>query len=71
MCLTWDPDALPEGISLESPLAGADGVVVVDVAEGVDAAHSHARVRALLVDASQVGGALRGDKCIRYNSFAS
>ena len=55
---TWNPDALPEGVTLEASLAAADGVVVVDEAKGVDAADADAGVGALLVDAGQVGSAL-------------
>ena len=55
---TWNPDTLPEGVSLESSLAAADGVVVVDKAQGVDATNADAGIGALLVDAGQVGSAL-------------
>ena len=66
---TWNFDALPEGISLVSSLATANGVVVVDEAVCVDSADSHAGVRAPLVDTGQVGGALWDNT--RYNPLTS
>ncbi len=59
-----DPYALVEGVPGVPGLAGADRLVLPHVADGVDAAHVHAGVLALLPDAGLGGGALLVDDAL-------
>lgn len=63
--LTWNPETPGERVSREPGTARADRAVIDDLALGILTASARARVHALLVDASLVGGAFSADDALR------